>query len=175
MRSAVRLLPILIFAGAALLALDGCGEARRYGDEGGVPVTVQVHLERAFVNGMRNRQGQVGVGVGAGFSSGGGSAIGTGIGLSFSSTTVYLLGGDAVGEANVFRQELKWGDNTFSVPLKPGRTIQLAIQAQGGREGWEGVGSAVIPDGPNPGVTIVAGEAGGKTTVATGVAPLPSK
>jgi hypothetical protein len=175
MRSTVRHFPLLLLAGLALLALDGCGEARRYGDEGGVPVTFQVHLDRAFVNGMRNRQGAVGVGVGAGFSSGGGSAFGTGVGLSFSSTTVFLLGGDGVGEAGVFRQELKWGDNTFSVPLKPGHTVQFAIQAQGGREGWEGVGSAVIPDGPNPGVTIVAGDAGGKTTVATGVAPPPLK
>ncbi|MBA3938611.1 MAG: hypothetical protein H0X38_14245 [Planctomycetes bacterium] len=175
MRSAARHLPLLVLAGVVLFASDGCGEARRYGDEGGVPVTFQVHLERAFVNGMRNRQGRVGVGVGAGFSSGGGSAIGTGIGLSFSSTTVYLLGGDALGEAGVFRQELKWGDNAFSVPLKAGRTIQFAVQAQGGREGWEGVGSVVIPDGANPGVTIVAGEAGGKTTVATGVAPPPPK
>lgn len=148
----------LVIGGLALLT--ACGEPRRFGDIGGVPTTVRVTLDRAFVSGMQNRQARVGVGVGAAVSSGGHSSVGTGIGLSFSSTTVYLLGGENTSEAQIFRKEVKWGESTFTVPLTPGRTLHLTVQVQGGREGWEAIGSVVIPATANPTVTIGLSDAG---------------
>lgn len=145
---------------ALLLLAAGCGAKRRFGDEGGTPVSFRVALDRAFVSEMRNRQGRVGVGVGAGFGSGGRSSIGTGVGLSFSSTTVHLVGGDGPGEGQVFRREIAWGENAFTVPLTPGRTLHLTVQVSGGREGWEAVGSTVIPAGSTPRVDLVLGAEG---------------
>ena len=144
----------------ALCLIAGCGGKRRYGDEGGTSVAFRVALDRAFVSDMKNRQGRVGVGVGAGVSSGGGSSIGTGVGLSFSSTTVYLVGGDGPGQGQVFRQELEWGENAFAVPLKPGRTLHLTIQVEGGRQGWEALGSVDIPTAPQPSVVAVLNAGG---------------
>ena len=66
-------------------------------------------------------------------------------GVTFSSTQIYVLGGDAIGQADVFRQEVKWGDNTFTVPLTPGHVLQLTVQAEGGRRGWEALGSITVP------------------------------
>src|SRR5688500_4086592 len=102
-----------VVALAALIAcaLAGCGEKRRYGDDGGMPTTSTVTLGKGFVGDMRNRQGRVGVGVGGGVSSRGGSSVGTGVGVSFSPTVVYLLGGEQTGGAQVFRRELSWGEN----------------------------------------------------------------
>jgi hypothetical protein len=149
------------WCGLALLAvLAGCGEPRRFGDAGGVPVAFTVTLDRAFVSGMRNRQGRVGLGVGGSLSSGGHSSVGTGVGLSFASTTVYLVGGDGPGEAQVFRQELKWGENGFTVPLTPARTLHLTVQVQGGRDGWEAIGPVTLPAVDHPTVTIGLSDAG---------------
>ncbi len=129
---------------ALLLLLCGCAE-RRHGDPGGVPVTVNAKIERDFYSNMENRQGRPSAGVGVGYSSRGHTSTGVGFGLSFSSTQVYIVGGDAVGQSNVFRQEVKWGDNTFTVPLTPGRTIHLTTVAEGGRRGWEAIGTVVVP------------------------------
>jgi hypothetical protein len=145
---------IAMFAAILALPCTSCGQPRRYGDSGGVPVAFDVHLDRAFVRGMRNRQGRPSVGAGASFGSGGYSSFGTGVGLSFSATDVYLLGGDGIAEGQVFRQELRWGDNAFTVPLAPGRTITLTIRVEGGREGWESIGSYIIPLGERPQVVI---------------------
>ena len=155
---------ILLVLSAALCLAVGCGTKRRYGDEGGTPVTMRVTLERAFVSDMKNRQGSVGVGVGAGISSGGGSSIGTGVGLSFSSTTVYLVGGDGPGQGQVFRKEIEWGESSFSVPLMPGRTLHLTVQVEGGRHGWEAIGAVEIPRSPAPTVDVVLGASGPKLT-----------
>ena len=129
------------------LVFAGCGQKRRFGDEDGVPTAFSVTLERGFVADMRNRQGRVGVGGGVGFGSGG-SVVGTGVGVSFSPTAVYLVGGDQPGGAQVFRKELSWGENAFTVPLRAGRELHLTVQAQGGREGWESVGVVTIPADP---------------------------
>ncbi len=139
----------------ACLALTavGCGQKRRYGDDGGVPTAFAVTVEKAFVADMQNRQGRVGVGGGVGFGSGGASS-GVGVGVSFSPTVVNLLGGEQSGGAQVFRQELSWGENTFAVPLTPGRELTLTVQVQGGREGWEGIGSVTIPEQPGSVVTV---------------------
>lgn len=158
---------------AAVLLLTGCGEPRRYGDVGGTPTAFTVSLDRAFVNGFENRQGRPSVGGGVGFSSGGGSYSGVGIGLSFSSTQVYLLGGEKIGQGEVFRQELKWGENSFSVPLTPGRALYLTITAEGGRRGWEGIGSLVVPQDAAPAARIVLGAEGGKVST-TPAQPAPA-
>lgn len=166
MRSAL-LLPVL-----ALACLSGCGEPRRFGDVGGQPVTFTVHVERPFFASMENRQGRPSVGAGVGFSSGGGSYSGVGIGFTFSSTQVYVLGGDAVGQADVFRQEVKWGDNTFIVPLTPGHVLHLSVQAEGGRRGWEAIGTVTVPMN-EPAVNVALTSAGAKIAVtATSVAPI---
>ncbi|MBA3846152.1 MAG: hypothetical protein H0X45_05850, partial [Planctomycetes bacterium] len=104
------------------MILIGCGQKRRYGDDGGVPTAFTVTLDKAFVSDMQNRQGRVGVGGGVGVGSGGSSA-GVGLGLSFSATVVYLLGGEQSGGAQIFRRELSWGETTFTVPLTPGREL----------------------------------------------------
>jgi len=153
---------LLIAISAFILA--SCGTPRRFGDTGGAPVEFRVSLDRAFVSSMQNRQARVGVGVGGALSSGGHTSVGTGLGLSFSSTTVYLVGGDGAGQAQVFRKEIKWGDTTFTVPLTKGRTLFLTVQVQGGREGWEAIGSVVIPDADKPVVTVVLSEAGPKVS-----------
>ncbi|MBA3685217.1 MAG: hypothetical protein H0W72_08255 [Planctomycetes bacterium] len=141
MRTAV--LVLLIALGAGLLG--ACGKKRRYGDEGGTPVSFIITLDRAFVSGMRNRQGRLGVGAGVGLGSGGHSSVGGGVGMSFSATTVDIYGGEGPGEGQIFRHEIGWGETRFSVPLMPGRVLHITVQATGGREGWECVGSVTIP------------------------------
>ncbi len=163
------LLPTLF---VSLALLSACGEPRRFGDPGGVPVTITAQVDRAFFNTMENRQGRPSAGAGVGFGSGGTTGVGVGIGFSFSSTQVYLLGGDQVGQGNVFHKEVKWGDNTFSVPLTPGRTIHFTVQAEGGRRGWEALGPVVIP-ASDPHVAIQLDSNGGKLTVTPPAAATP--
>ena len=155
---------ILVLLSLLLCLFVGCGKKRRFGDEGGTPVTMRVTLDRAFVSDMKNRQGRVGLGVGAGMSSGGGTRVGTGVGLSFSATTVFLVGGDGPGQGQVFRKEIEWGESSFTVPLTPGRTLHLTVQVEGGRQGWEAIGSVEIPRTPAPTVDVVLGAAGPKLT-----------
>lgn len=131
---------------ALILVLAGCGTPRRFGDVDGKPILVQVHLQRAYVRSLSDRNVGIGAGVGVGVGSGGHSHTGVGIGLSFSSTQVYLLGGDATGQGNVFRKQISWGSNSFEVPLTPGRTLAFTVQVQGGYEGWEGIGTVTIPE-----------------------------
>jgi hypothetical protein len=165
--------PILPFL-ALVLLLAACGEPRRFGDAGGVPVTVNVTVDRSFVGSMENRQARPGVGGGVGFGSGGYSGVGVGVGLSFSSTQIYLVGGDNVGQANIFRQELKWGDNTFTVPLTSGRMLHLSVHAEGGRRGWEAIGPVLVPNAGDPRVAITLDETGAKIEVTPAVAPAPA-
>lgn len=159
---------------AAVLLLSACGEPRRFGDTGGVPVTVTAKVDRAFFNSMENRQGRPSAGAGVGFGSGGHTGVGVGIGFSFSSTQVYLLGGDAVGQGNVFRKELSWGDNTFTVPLSAGRVLHLTVQAEGGRRGWEAIGTATVP-ARDPVLAIVLDGNGSQVTVTPAAAPAPAQ
>ncbi len=159
-----------ILALATVLLLTACGEPRRFGDSGGVPVTINAQVERPFFSSMENRQGRPSAGAGVGFGSGGATGIGVGIGFSFSSTQIYLLGGDAVGQGNIFRKEMKWGDNTFSVPLTAGRTLHLTVQAEGGRRGWESIGTVTVP-AQDPQIAIVLDTNGAKMTVTPAIAP----
>lgn len=159
----------------AVLLLSACGEPRRFGDTSGVPVTVTLKVERPFFSSMENRQGRPSAGAGVGFGSGGMTGVGVGVGFSFSSTQVYLLGGDSVGQGNVFRKELKWGDNSFTVPLSAGRTLHLTIQAEGGRRGWEAIGTITVP-AQDPKIDIMLDGNGAKVTVtpaAPAAAPTP--
>ncbi len=156
--------------------LSSCGEPRRYGDVGGVDVTLTIEVDRAFFKNMENRQGRPSAGAGVGFSSGGASGVGVGVGLSFSSTQVYLVGGDAVGQSNVFRKELKWGSNTMVVPLTPGRVLHLTAIAEGGRRGWEALGTVTIP-AESPAFQVVLTADGAKiasTTLAPTTTPAPT-
>ena len=164
---------LAILAFVAVLLLSACGEPRRFGDTGGVPVTVTLKVERPFFSSMENRQGRPSAGAGVGFGSGGMSGVGVGIGFSFSSTQVYLLGGDAVGQGNIFRKEVGWGDNTFIVPLTAGRTIHLTVQAEGGRRGWEAIGAITVP-AQDPKVDIVLDNNGAKFTVTPAALPAQS-
>ncbi len=161
----------LLFVTLALLT--ACGEPRRFGDAGGVPVTFTATVERAYFSNWENRQARPSAGAGVGFGSGGSTGVGVGLGLSFSSTQIYLIGGDQVGQGNVFRQELKWGENTFTVPLTPGRTLHLTAQADGGRRGWEALGTVVIPAN-DPRVSIQMDSNGGKVTVTPGATAVPA-
>lgn len=173
-RASVRAMkfPLLLVVGAFLL-LSACGEPRRFGDAGAAPVTVNVKVDRAFFSSMENRQGRPSAGAGVGFGSGGARSVGVGVGFSFSSTQVYLLGGDQVGQGNVFIKEVKWGDNTFEVPLASGRTLHLTVQAEGGRRGWEAIGTITVP-AQDPTVAIVLDTNGAKLTVTPApAAPAP--
>lgn len=165
--------PLAALAFIAVLLLTACGEPRRFGDANGVPVTINLKVERAFFSSMENRQGRPSAGAGVGFGSGGHTGVGVGIGFSFSSTQVYLLGGDSVGQGNVFRKEVKWGDNTFNVPLAAERTLHLTVQAEGGRRGWEAIGTITVP-AQNPAVTILLDGNGAKVTVTPAPAAAPA-
>jgi hypothetical protein len=155
---------LIVFA----LVLSACGQPRRFGDDGGVPVTFNVRLERGFVSDMKNRQARPSVGAGVGVGSGGHSSFGTGVGVTFTSTIVYLLGGDVPGSGQVFRKELEWGANTFQVPLRPGRSLTLTVQVQGAREGWESIGQITAPEQPGSTVHVTLLDAGGTVAVDTG-------
>jgi len=161
---------LTLLALVSVLLLSACGEPRRFGDTEGIPVTITAQAERPFFNSMENRQGRPSAGAGVGFGSGGMTGVGMGVGLSFSSTQVYLLGGDAVGQGNVFRKELKWGANTFSVPLSAGRVLHLTVQAEGGRRGWEAIGTVTVP-AQDPTIAIVLDGNGAKITVTPATAP----
>ena len=151
-------------AGVVVFCLSACGEPRRFGDTGGTPVTINAQVERSFFNNMENRQGRPSAGAGVGFGSGGHTGVGVGVGFSFSSTQVYLLGGDAIGQGNVFVKEVKWGANSFTVPLVAGRTLHLTVSAEGGRRGWEALGTITVP-AKDPTVTLVLNADGTKLTV----------
>jgi len=127
------------------LFLCACGTPRRFGDTAGKPVDVHVTLSRDYVRGLSSRQVRTSVGAGASFGSGGSRSTGVGLGLSFSATTVTLAGGEGPAEGQIFRKTLEWGEQTFTVPLTPGRTLHLTVHASGGYDGWESIGSVVIP------------------------------
>lgn len=153
----------------AALVTVGCGEARRCGDPGSPTVMLDVRLERAFLKGMRNMQGHASVVVGAAAPPGGVPSVGSGVGLSFASTEVALLGGEGEGDDSVFRLPIFWGDNTFAVPLLPGRRLSLAVVASGGREGLVSLGEVVVPGAPQPHITLELLGSGARLVVS----PLP--
>ena len=152
---------------AACLGAGGCSETRREGDVDGVPVTFTVQAESAFFTWMTDRHAShttaLGVGVG-GMRSGVG--VGVGMGVGYSGTEIYLLGSEQPNRSFLFRKRLSYGENTFTIPLKPGRTLVLTAQAEGGREGSEVVGEIVIPTTGTPAVQVMLTKDGAKVEVA---------
>jgi hypothetical protein len=150
---------------AALILLSGCGDERRYGDAGAPPVAFTVHLERSFLNGMRNMQGHASASAGAVAPPMGVPSVGGGVGFSFASTEVALLGGEGEGDDVLFRRAIFWGDNAFTVPLLPGRRLFLAVEAEGGREGLTSLGELVVPGGASARIVLELVGAGARMVV----------
>ena len=67
---------------------------------------------------------------------------------------------------------MKWGDNTFTVSMTPGHVVQLTVQAEGGRRGWEALGAITVPMS-DPTVRIALTGDGAKVEV-TPVTPMPA-
>ena len=132
------------FGLSSVLTVSGCGASRVEGDADGVLVPFAVQVDEAFFSRMADHRTSVGTGAGVGFGSGGSTGLGLGFGLGFHATTVYLLGGEHPGEAGSFRRKLSWGENHFVIPLRAGRTVNLTVQAEGGRQGWESVGVLTV-------------------------------
>lgn len=120
---------LLIFA---LLLVTACGTVGR-GDPGGIPVTFEVELDRAYVDAISEEVLVVGDGPGA--EDGKEAGFGFGHGVWTSSTEVELRGGTRSGSGDAFIRELGWGSNRFTVPLLPGRDLALSVHVFGGRRG----------------------------------------
>ena len=144
----MRILLICLSIVVLLSLLSSCGGSRQMGDIGGTPVEFTVDLDRSFVSAMENRQGRLGASAGMTVGSGG-TRTGLGFGLSFTSTSVYLYGGNAPGQANVFRKKISWGSNEFTIPMNVGRKVVFTVVVSGGRRGWESVGSYQVKAGDN--------------------------
>ena len=153
---------VLVFI--ALLLLAGCGGSRQMGDIGGVPVEFEVQLDRSFVKAMENRQGRLGASAGVSVGSGG-TRSGLGFGLSFSSTNVYLYGGNGPGQAGLFKKKLKWGVNQFTIPVNVGRKVVFSVVVSGGRSGWESIGNYTVKQSDNA-LRIFLVESGGSIQAA---------
>jgi hypothetical protein len=165
---------VLVSVALAAVLLSACGDERRYGDAGARPVDFTVHLERQYIRNLADRHIGVGFGAGGSWSSNGSSGTGMGIGLTFAATTVTLYGGDGVAESQVFQQELKWGDNSFAVPLAPGRVIYLMVRAEGGHEGWESIGNVTVPSATAANPAIIINLAGSGRSIATNPPSAPA-
>ena len=143
------------------VALAGCGGPRRLaGDADGVLVELTVTLNRQFVRDLKNRgpggpQFVVYERFGPTFYHPypygyrryppgyyGDPFWGGGVWVSGPApTTVHLLAGDGPAEGRLFRTHLDYGENRLIVPVKSGRKVVLTVQAYGGLEGWEEVGT----------------------------------
>ena len=141
-----------------LVTLTGCGSSAARGDVDGVAVPFDVLVTRAYANNLASSQARVSAGVGMGFGSHGHTRTGLGIGLGFSATTITLRGGSNPGGSDVFRKRIGWGDQQFSVPLRPGRICHLTVVVSGGRNGVDRIGS--IEADPNQVVVITLDETG---------------
>lgn len=159
---------------AVTLALVGCGgpyHRTARGDAGGVPVRLEVEISRDFVRDLANRGpgGREVVSYNHGFYTGWWGGYGyhghahcpPGYRYRYdpfwhsnvywtgpAPTAVYLLGGDGPGQARLLRTELDYGLNLIDLAVRPGRTVTLTVQAYGGDEGWEAVGTFTAADQP---------------------------
>lgn len=162
------------------LILVGCGgpyHRTAKGDSDGVPVRLEVEISREFVRDLPNHGpgGREIVVYNQGFYSGWWGGYGYhGYGYcppgyryhydpfwysdvywtGPAPTAVYLLGGDGPGQARLLRTELDYGVNLIDVSVRPGRTVTLTIQAYGGYEGWEAVGTFTAADKPGQVVKV---------------------
>lgn len=169
----MRAAPATMIAALALV-LAGCGgpyHRTAKGDADGVPVRLEVEISRDFVRDLRNRGpgGREVVVYNHGFYTGWWGGYGyPGYGTcppgyryhydpfwhssvywtGPAPTSVYLLGGDGPSQARLLRTELDYGVNLIDVAVRPGRTVTLTVQAYGGDEGWEVVGTFTAADKP---------------------------
>lgn len=169
----MRAAPALLIV-AATLAVVGCGgpyHRTAKGDTDGVPVRLEVEISRDFVRDLNNRGpgGREVVVYNQGFYTGWWGGYGyhghgycpPGYRYAYdpfwysnvywtgpAPTAVYLLGGDGPGQARLLRTELDYGTNLIDVFMRPGRAVTLTVQAYGGHEGWEAVGTFTAADKP---------------------------
>ncbi len=160
------------FLASLAILLTGCGgpyHRTAKGDPGGVPVRLEVDISRNFVRDLPNHGpgGREVVVYSSGFYSGwwGGwghyGACPPGYRYHYdpfwysdvywtgpAPTAVYLLGGDGPGQARLLRTELDYGKNLIDLPITPGRRVTLTVQAYGGYEGWEEVGTFTVANQP---------------------------
>ena len=68
------------------------------------------------------------------------------------------MGGDGPGQARLLRTELEYGLTIIDLPIHPGRQVTLTVQAYGGYEGWETLGTFIAADKPGQRVVIDAKE-----------------
>lgn len=167
----MRVFPAILIV-AVLFALVGCGgpyHRTAKGDTDGVPVRLEVEISREFVRDMNNRGpgGREVVAYNTGFYTGwwggygyhGHSYCPPGHRYAYdpfwhsdvywtgpAPTAVYLLGGDGPGQARLLRTELDYGTNVIDVAVRPGRAVTLTVQAYGGYEGWEAIGTFTAAD-----------------------------
>ena len=169
-----------------ILGFSGCGGPtfrHAQGDSAGVSTVIEVELSRQYVRDLRNRGpgGREYVAYGSGFVGspwGGYGHHGYPYGscppyyhhsidpffasdASWSGpapTTVYLLGGDGPGQARLLRTELEYGLTIIDLPIRPGRQVTLTMQAYGGYEGWETLGTFTAADKPGQRIVIDAKE-----------------
>lgn len=169
-----------VLLAAATLAVVGCGGPYHRtvkGDTDGVPVRLEVEISRDFVRDLANRGpgGREVVAYNHGFYTGWWGGYGhhghahcpPGYRYRYdpfwhsnvywtgpAPTAVYLLGGDGPGQARLLRTELDYGLNLIDLAVRPGRSVTLTIQAYGGDEGWEAVGTFTAADQPGQVVKV---------------------
>ena len=169
-----------------ILGFCGCGGPtyrHAQGDPAGATTVIEVELSRQFVRDLRNRGpgGRESVAYSSGFVGSAWGGYGRrnypygycspyhhhSIDPFFSSdaswsgpapTTVYLLAGDGPGQARLLRTELEYGLTIIDLPIRPGRQVTLTIQAYGGYEGWETLGTFTAADTSGQRVVIDAKE-----------------
>lgn len=187
---------------ACAAVLTGCGEPREprqvAGDAGGVPVAFEVTLSRQFVRDLKNRGPSVrdDTVVFHHYSAGWyGSPYyvrdsrghlrpvyrdpydpywSTGVWATGPSPTrVHLLAGDGPGQGRTFRVELDYDTNRFEVPITPGRKVTLTVQAYGGLDGWEDVGTFTADNRPGQRVMLDLTEHAPRISVSDPPPPAP--
>jgi len=162
----------VLLISAVAFALGGCGgpyHRTARGDADGVPVRLEVEISRDFVRDLSNRGpgGREVVVYNHGFYTGWWGGYGyhghghcpPGYRYRYdpfwysdvywtgpAPTAVYLLGGDGPGQARLLRTELDYGTNLIDVAVRPGRAVTLTVQAYGGHEGWEAIGTFIAAD-----------------------------
>jgi hypothetical protein len=177
------LIPVAL---AVMFGFSGCGGPtfrHAHGDPDGVSTVIEVELSRQYVRDLGNRGpgGREYVVYGPSFV---GSAWGGygyrgypygycppyyhhpidpffSSGASWSGpapTSVFLLAGDGPGQARLLRTELEYGLTVIDLPIRPGRQVTLTVQAYGGYEGWETLGTFTAADKPGQRVVIDAKE-----------------
>jgi hypothetical protein len=117
---------------ALVMLVCGCGQTSRQfisRSADSTPVKFDVTLEKPFVSSIS--------------SIGGGQAAMILLVGPFTNNAVLLVAKTNLptGETIAFRQRLKWGENSFEVPLRKNTKYQLVAVVQGTRSGIKEVGT----------------------------------